>query len=260
MKKFWIGAGLAAALTLTGCGGGEEKKAEAPKADSAAAPAGGAAAPDEANGGTVTGKVAFDGAKPTMKNLDMSATPFCTRAHAGGQLSEEVVVNSNNTVKNVLVWVKGGLPDKAWQGSTAPVTLDQNGCMYKPHVVAVMTGQPLTIKNSDATNHNIHPIPTVNQEWNESQPPGSADKQQTFPRQEVWIPVKCNIHPWMRSYIAVVGHPFYAVTGEDGTFTIKGLPPGTYTIEIVHEKYGKQEQSVTVGAKESKTADFTIKG
>ena len=241
MKKFWIGAGLVAALTLAGCGGG-------------------AGVPDEANGGAVTGKVSFDGAKPTGKNLDMSATPACTRAHPNGQASEEVVVNPNNTVKYVFVWVKSGLPDKTWQVPTTPISLDQNGCMYKPHVIGVMTGQPISIKNSDPTNHNIHPLPTVNQEWNESQPPGSADKAQSFPRQEVLIPVKCNIHPWMRSYIGVVAHPFFAVTGDDGTFTIKGLPPGTYTIEIVHEKYGKQEQQVTVGAKESKTADFTIKG
>ncbi len=261
MKKFWIGAGLAAALTLAGCGGGEEKKAEAPKAtESAAAPAGGAATPDEANGATITGKVAFDGAKPASKNLDMSANPVCMRAHPGATPTEDVVLNSNNTVKYAFVWVKSGVPDKAWQTPATPVTLDQNGCMYKPHVIGVMTGQAISIKNSDPTNHNIHPLPTVNQEWNESQPPGSADKAQSFPRQEVLIPVKCNIHPWMRSYIGVVSHPFFAVTGDDGTYTIKGLPPGTYTIEIVHEKYGKQEQQVTVGAKESKTADFTIKG
>jgi len=260
MKKFWIGAGLTAALTLAGCGGGE-KKAEAPKtAESTAAPAGGSGAPDEANGGTVTGKVSFDGAKPSGKNLDMSANPICMRAHTTAQQSEEVVINPNNTVKYAFVWVKSGLPDRNWQVPSTPVTLDQGGCMYKPHVIGVMTGQQIDIKNSDPTNHNIHPLPQVNQEWNESQPPGSADKMQSFPRQEVLIPVKCNIHPWMRSYIGVVSHPFFAVTGDDGTYTLKGLPPGTYTVEIVHEKYGKQEQQVTVGAKESKTADFTIKG
>ena len=103
-------------------------------------------------------------------------------------------------------------------------------------------------------------MPTVNPEWNESQPPGSAPKMKTFARQEVMIPVKCNVHPWMRSYIGVVAHPFFAVTGDDGTFTIKGLPPGTYTIQVWHEKYGPMEQTVTVGAKESKTVDFSYKG
>ena len=186
---------------------------------------------------------------------------MCTKAHAASPAkTEDVVVNDNNTLKYVFVWVKSGLPDQTWQVPTTPITLDQNGCMYKPHVVGVMAGQQIAIKNSDPTNHNIHPQPQTNQEWNESQPPGSADKMQTFARQEVVIPVKCNIHPWMRSYIGVVAHPFFAVTGDDGTFTIKGLPPGTYTIEAWHEKYGKSEQTVTVGAKESKTQDFSFKG
>jgi plastocyanin len=260
MKKFWIGAGLAAALTLAGCGS-SENKTEAPKAAESAstAPAGGAT-PDEANGGTVTGKVSFEGTAPKAKNLDMSANPVCMRAHPAGEKSEEVVVNPNNTVKYAFVWVKTGVPDKQWQVPTTPIVLDQSGCMYKPHVIGVMTGQQIDIKNSDPTNHNIHPLPTVNQEWNESQPPGSGDKMQSFARQEVMIPVKCNIHNWMRSYIGVVSHPFFAVTGDDGAYTIKGLPPGNYTIEVWHEKYGTQDLPVTVGAKESKTLDFTIKG
>lgn len=259
MKRFWIGAGLAAALTLAGCGG-SETKTETAKAPESTPAAGGAATPDEANGGTVTGKVSFDGTKPTMKKLDMSANPVCMRAHPSGEPSEEVVINPNNTVKYAFVWVKSGLPDKQWQVPTTAVTLDQKGCLYQPHVIGVQTGQQIDIKNSDPTNHNIHPLPQVNQEWNESQPPGSGDKMQSFPRQEVMVPVKCNIHNWMRSYIGVVSHPFFAVTGDDGTYTIKGLPPGTYTIQVWHEKYGTQDQQVTVGAKESKTADFTIKG
>lgn len=256
-----MGAGVACALLLTSCGGSsnETKKAEDTAAPASAA-AGGTATPDMDNGGTITGKVSFDGAKPTPKTIDMSAVPYCTNAHKGAPpKTEDAVVNDNGTLANVFVWVKSGLPDKQWAVPTTPVLLDQNGCMYKPHVIGVMAGQQIDIKNSDQTNHNIHPQPQTNQEWNESQPPGTPDKMQSFPRQEVMIAVKCNIHPWMRSYIGVVSHPFFAVTGADGTYTIKGLPPGTYTIEIVHEKYGKQEQQVTVGAKESKTADFTVK-
>jgi len=260
MKKIWIGAGMACMLALVGCGG-SETKTEAPKAADASAGGGAAAVPDEANGGTITGKVSLDGAKPTMKTIDMSANPVCTKAHASApQKSEEVVVNDNGTLKYAFVWIKAGLPDKNWQVPTTAIQLDQNGCMYKPHVIGVMTGQNIEIKNSDPTNHNIHPLPQTNQEWNESQPPGSEAKMQSFARQEVMIPVKCNIHPWMRSYIGVVGHPFFAVTGDDGTFTIKGLPPGTYTVETWHEKYGTQDQQVTVGAKESKTVDFSFKG
>ncbi len=260
MRNVWIGVGLACMLTLAGCGG-SEKSEQSKSAESApSGGGGGTATPDEANGGTVTGKVSFEGAKPAMKTLDMSATPYCERAHKGDPAkSEEVVVNGNGTLKNVFVWVKAGLPDKNWQVPTSPVLLDQRGCMYHPHVIGVMTGQNIDIKTSDQTNHNIHPQPSVNQEWNESQPPGSEDKMKSFARQEVMIPVKCNVHPWMRAYIGVVSHPFFAVTSDDGTYTIKGLPPGTYTIEAWHEKYGTQDQQVTVGAKESKPLDFSFK-
>jgi plastocyanin len=260
MKKIWIGAGVACALMLSGCGGSsnETAKTETPAASTPAG--GGEAVPDEANGGTITGKVAFDGTAPKMPTLDMSDKPDCVKAHNGQPVkSQEVVVNGNGTLKNVFVWVKAGLPDKQWKVPANAVELDQKGCMYEPHVLGVMTGQNIEIKNNDPTNHNIHPAATVNADFNQSQSPGAPPIMKTYARQEVLIPVKCNVHPWMRAYIGVVSHPFYAVTGDDGTFTIKGLPPGTYTVEIVHEKYGKQEQQVTVGAKDSKTADFTVK-
>ena len=259
MKKIWIGFGLACVLSLAGCGGGNPPET-AKKAEPAAAPAGGAAAmPDEANGATITGKVTFDGTKPTAKTIDMSANPVCTKAHAASPAkTEDAVVNDNGTLKYVFVWIKSGLPDQTWQVPTTAITLDQNGCMYKPHVIGVMTGQGIEIKNDDATNHNIHPLPKINQEWNESQPPKGDPKTKSFAREEVLIPVKCNVHPWMRAYIGVVSHPFFAVTGEDGTFTIKGLPPGTYTLEAVHEKYGTKDVQITVAPKESKTADFTM--
>lgn len=254
-----MAVGLAGAFMLVGCGSSSDNtaKTESP----AAAPAGGDAEPDMANGATVTGKVSFDGAAPKMAVIDMSDKPDCVKAHAGQAVhSQEVIVNNNKTLKNVFVWVKAGLPDKNWKVPASPVELDQKGCMYEPHVLGVMAGQPISIKNNDPTNHNIHPMAQANRDFNQSQAPGEAPLTHTYARQEVMIPVKCNVHPWMRSYIGVVAHPFFAVTGDDGTFTIKGLPPGTYTIEIVHEKYGKQEQQVTVGAKDSKTVDFNVKG
>ena len=261
MKKIWIGVGLAFALTLAGCGGGgEEKKADT--ASSSAAPAGGGTAtPDEANGATVTGKVTIDGTSPVMKALDMSANPFCVRAHPTAQKSEEVEAGAGGALKDVFVWIKDGdaVTGKQWQVPTTAVLLDQNGCMYKPHVLGVMAGQNLDIKTSDQTNHNIHPMPQVNQEWNESQAPGSEDKMKSFPRQEVMIPVKCQIHPWMKAYIGVVSHPFFAVTGDDGSYTIKGLPPGTYTVEFWQEKYLTHDESITVAAKDSKTLNYAFK-
>ena len=263
MKKIWIGLGLVCALTLFSCGGSDTKTAEAPKApDSGAGAAGGGAGatPDMDNGGTITGKVSFEGTAPKMKPIDMSAVPACTKDHPAGT-SEEVVVNSNHTLKNAFVYVKSGLPEgKTWAVPSTPVLLNQTGCMYSPHVIGIVAGQMIDVKNSDGTNHNIHPSPKDNQEWNESQPPGSEDKMKTFPRTEVMIPVKCNVHSWMRAYIGVLPHPFFQVTGDDGTYSLKGLPPGTYTVEVWHEKYGTQDQTVTVGAKESKTQDFTIKG
>jgi hypothetical protein len=259
MKKFLISCGAASLLLLGGCGSKTETS-EAPKeAPASTAPA--AAPVDEANAGTITGKVAFTGDKPAMKNISMDATPACAKAHTTPQKSQEVVVNDNGTLKNVLIFVKSGLPDKQWP-APPPIKLDQKGCMYEPHVMAVMANQEIEVANDDPTNHNIHPQPRVNREWNESQPPGSEAKKKTFPREEDDPPiaVKCNIHPWMRAYIAVINNPFFAVTGDDGSFTIKGLPPGTYTIEAWHEKYGKQEQQVTVAPKESKAADFSFKG
>jgi plastocyanin len=256
MKKTWIGAAVACALTLAGCGGGEEKKAEAPAP--AAAPA--AAPVDDANAATVTGKVSFTGTKPAAKNLDMSANPACAKEHSTPAKTEDAIVSDSGAVKYAFVYVKSGLPDKTWPTPSTPVSLDQKGCLYAPHVIGVMTGQNIEVKNSDPTNHNIHPLPKVNQEWNESQPPGSEPKLKSFPREEVAIAVKCNIHPWMRSYISVLPHPFFAVTADDGTYTIKGLPPGTYTVSVWHERLGTVDMPVTVGAKESKTVDLALKG
>lgn len=256
MTKFLITCGAAAALFLGACGGSKE---EAKKEDTSAPAAAPASTPaEDANAATITGKVSFSGEKPTMKTIDMSANPACARAHSTPQKSEEVIVNDNGTVRNAFVWIKAGLPDRQWPVPTTSVALAQEGCMYKPHVIGVMTTQGIEIKNDDPTNHNIHPLPKINQEWNESQPPKGDPKTKSFAREEVMIPVKCNVHPWMRAYIGVVSHPFFAVTGDDGTYTIKGLPPGTYTLEVWQEKYGTKDMQVTVAPKESKTQDFTI--
>jgi hypothetical protein len=257
--KYWIALTVTLALFLAACGGAkEEAKTEAP----AAAPAATAPPIDEANAATVSGKVSFTGDKPRVANISMDATPACARQHSTPQKSEEVVLNGNGTLKNVFVWVKSGLPDRQWPTPATNAALDQKTCIYNPHVLAVMVNQNIDVTNSDPTNHNIHPQPTVNREWNESQPPQGEKKVKSFPREEAVPPiaVKCNVHPWMRSYVAVVSHPFFAVTGDDGSFTIKGLPPGEYTIEAWHEKYGKQEQKIKVEAKQSATADFSYKG
>jgi carboxypeptidase family protein len=252
-----MSCGIVSAMFLAGCGGGKESENVKPKEEPTKTAAGTPASVIEADAATITGKVNFTGAKPAMRTIDMSANPACAREHKGSpQKSEEVVVNDNNTLRNVFVWVKTGVPEKPWPAPQGSVELDQKGCMYQPHVIGVMTNQDIKIVNSDPTNHNIHPMPKVNQEWNESQPPKGDSKLKRFAREEVMIAVKCNVHPWMRAYIGVVGHPFFAVTGNDGTFKIQGLPPGTYTLEAWNEKYGTQDVPVTVAAKESKTVDF----
>jgi plastocyanin len=161
-------------------------------------------------------------------------------------------------LSNVFVWVKSG-PLPASPAPTVRAKLDQVKCLYVPHVLGVMVGQEIEITNSDPVNHNIHPIPQTNREWNESQPPQGEVKVKSFPQQELMIPFKCNVHPWMRAYVNVVPHAFFAVTSSDGRFEIKGLPAGEYVIEAVHEKFGAQEVKVTVGT-DAKTADFTFKG
>ncbi len=255
-NKLWITSSAALLLVLlAACGGGKEATKETPSAPAASAPP-----VDEANAATISGKISFTGDKPVMKPISMDATPACARQHPTPPKSEEVVLNGNGTLRNVFVWVKSGLPDRQWPVPAEPIKLDQHTCIYQPHVVGVMTNQNIEIANSDPTNHNIHPLPKVNREWNESQAPGSEKKMKQFAREEVMIAVKCNVHPWMRAYIGVVGHPFFAVTGDDGSYTIKGLPPGEYTIEAWHERYGTQEQKVKVEPKQSATADFTFKG
>ncbi|MCL6506734.1 MAG: carboxypeptidase regulatory-like domain-containing protein [Bryobacteraceae bacterium] len=256
--RIWVALFIVMGGLGTSCARKEEP-ARTEKAAPAAAPA---AAPvvDPATAATITGKVLFTGTRPVMRPISMDAVPACARQHATPPRSEEVVINDNGTLRNVFVWVKSGLPGAQWPVPSEPVKLDQHTCMYKPRVIGVMINQPIEIINSDPTNHNIHPLPKINREWNESQPPGGEPKIKSFAREEIMIPVKCNVHPWMRAYIGVVSHPFFSVTGTDGTFTIKGLPPGEYTLEAWHERYGTQELKVTVGPKETKTADFTYKG
>jgi hypothetical protein len=245
---------LTFSLALAGCT--SEKPAEPTGPTPAAGPV---TAVDVAGGGAITGKVTFSDGKPRRAQLRMDADAACAAMHKEPVYSEDIVLNDNGTVRYAFVFVSKGLEGKSFTTPSQSVELDQKGCLYTPRVVAVMTNQELRIKNGDQTTHNIHPVPKNNREWNRSQPPGAEDIVERFPREEVLIPVKCNIHPWMRAYIAVLNHPFYAVTGADGSFSIKGLPPGSYTVTAWTEKYGNLEQQVTVAAKETKTVDFTVK-
>jgi plastocyanin len=250
----WIAA-AAFAILGAGCSksGNQESTTEQPAAPAAKKTV------DPATTGSISGVVKLEGAAPSYKAINMSADPNCVKANPKPVLPDEVVTGAGGTLANVVVYVKSGADDYSFSIPSESATLDQKGCMYTPHVVALMAGQTLSVINSDATTHNIHPTPADNREWNKSQPPSSAAITDTFARPEVAIPVKCNVHPWMKGYIAVLANPLFAVTGKDGKFEIKGLPPGTYTIEAWQGKYDAQDQTVTIGPKESKTVDFTFK-
>ncbi len=254
-RKFWIALlGLCTVLglvLLTACSKKSNEEAAAP---SSAAPAPAATPIDPATAATVSGTVSLDGAAPKQAKIDMSQDPACK----GMNMAENVIADGGK-LANVFVYVKEGLGNRTFDVPKDPVTIDQSGCKYHPHVLGVMAGQTLRIVNSDPTTHNIHPTPADNREWNESQPPQAPALEKTFAREEIMLPVKCNQHPWMKMYVNVVKSPFYAVTGPDGKFEIKGLPPGDYTLAFVQEKLGTQEQKVTVAAKDSKTVDMKFK-
>jgi hypothetical protein len=256
LKRIAFGSALltVSALLVASCGGGGGNTANK---DTTQTPSDKQAYQSAGDEGAITGKIAFTGTAPTPKTIDMGQDPVCISS-ATDKTTEDVVVKDGK-LANVFVYIKsGGAVDKYSFNPTGEAVLDQKGCRYHPHVLGVMTKENIKITNSDNTTHNIHPSPTKNQEWNQSQTAGSPPLEKSFARQEVLIPVKCNQHPWMKAYIAVLPHPFYSVSGEDGTYTIKNLPPGEYTIVAWHEKYGEQTQNVTVGAKESKTQDFSF--
>jgi plastocyanin len=241
---------------LVGCSKKEGGSEEQPAATSSEAqPAAAPATPiDPSTAASVSGTVKFDGTAPKPAKIDMSQDPACK-----GTNTAETLVAENGKLTNVFVYVKEGLGSRTFDVPKDAVVIDQNGCRYHPHVVGVMAGQTVQIKNSDSTTHNIHPTPKDNREWNESQPPAAPPLEKSFAREEIMLPVKCNQHPWMKMYINVVKSPFYAVTGPDGKYEIKGLPPGDYTLAFVHEKLGEQTQKVTLAAKDSKTVDTSFK-
>jgi hypothetical protein len=216
------------------------------------------AAPASPDASSLTGQVKFEGAAPKPTRIDMSADPVCSKAHPTSATTEDIVVGADGGLANVVVYISDGLTSHNFEPPPQPAVFEQKGCQYKPHVLAMQASQKLDVVNSDETTHNIHPSPNNNREWNMTQPHG-VPIEQTFAREEIAIPVKCNVHPWMRGYIAVFKHPYFSVTDKNGSFDLKDLPPGTYTITAWQEKLGTQTQKVTVGTGEAKTLSFTFK-
>jgi len=240
-------AGLLLLLAL-GCNQSQPASQESPAAPSKAA----SITVDTSTSGTITGVVTYAGMPQKTKTLDMSADPGCPPKP---QPSEVVALNGNK-LANVFIYVKEGLPQGTFAIPSEPVVLDQKGCRYNPHVLGIMAGQPLKVLNSDTADHNIHDMPTNNPPWNESQMPTDQPIIKKFAKPEMMIPVQCNQHPWMRAYISVMQHPYFAVSAADGSYEIKNLPPGEYTLAAVQEKFGEQVMKVKVGPKQAVKAPF----
>ena len=251
-----------AAVVVLGCGGGGDARspspAETPGETPAAAPVGKSV--DAATAGSVSGKVNYAGEQGRRARIRMNADPNCASQHSSPVYAQNLEINENGTLQYAFVFVKAGLEDYTFQPPAEAVTLDQKGCLYTPHVMGIQAGQELNVSNSDATTHNINPSPANNRDWNVSQAPNSDPIVRRFARAEIMIPVKCNVHPWMKAYMGVVDHPYFAVTGTDGSYSLEGLPPGDYTVEVWHEKLGAQEQKITVSANQAATLDFNYGG
>lgn len=207
----------------------------------------------------IKGVIKFQGTPPAPKKIDMSPDPLCAQSQKGPIYSESLVLGPGQTLANVFIKVKSGLPaGQTYPAPQEPVVLDQRNCHYQPHVVGALKGQTVKILNSDGTLHNVHSFSKVNPAFNMAMPSSTKEKEKVFAKSEGMFNVKCDIHPWMEAWIGIVDHPFFAVSKTDGTFEITGLPAGTYELEAWHEKAGTKTAKVTVGATETKTQDFTF--
>jgi plastocyanin len=260
--KVWLVLAIALSLLALGsaCGGGSSTT-NAPSSEPSAA-----TAPYSGPTGTVSGVVTFNGTPPAPKKIDTTADAACGKANPNLMTDDTMV--KDGKLQNVFVYIKDGtveggkkIGDYQWSTPTTPVVLDQKGCHYAPHVLGLQTNQKISITNSDQTQHNIHPTPKLNQEWNQTQANGAPPIEKTFNRAEVLIPVKCNQHPWMKAYIGVMKTPFFKVSAEDGSYTIQGVPPGKYTVVAWREggaNGSEKTMEVTVPANGAAKADFAF--
>jgi plastocyanin len=212
---------------------------------------------DPATAGSIAGVVTLDGRAPAPQPINMDSDPYCTRQPPN--TTEAVVAGEGAGLQNVFVYVKDGLGNRVFPVPSTAVVLDQKGCRYTPHVLGIQVGQSLEILSSDNTLHNVHAMPQQNREFNKAHQLAGIKHTHVFSTREVMVPFKCDVHKWMNAYVGVVDHPFHAVTADNGRFELKGLPPGTYTVEAWHETLGTQTQMVTVGEKQTSDVSFTFK-
>ena len=212
--------------------------------------------PSQRATGEITGKVSFNGIRPKRIRISMEQDPVCARENQAPVYLEDYEVEPDGSLPNAFVYVKSGLEGRSYPVPKQPVILTQAGCIFRPHIFGVMVGQPIEITSKDPTTHNVHFVPRINRDWDHSLPPGSPPLRVRFTKPEIMIPVTCNHHRWMYAYVGVMTNPFYAVTGSDGRFTIKGLPPGEYTLAVWTATFGTQDRRITVRANHSISIDF----
>ncbi len=207
---------------------------------------------------TITGTAKFDGEVPKFKEIKMDADLICLSHHKEAVYPQKLVLGEGNTMGNVFVRVASGLAKKDYPVPTQAAVLSQVGCMYDPHVIAIMQGQTLKILNPDGTLHNVHSLSKINPEFNLAMPKFKTETTKVYDKAEFMFAMKCDVHPWMEAWVTVTENPFFNVTKADGKFTIDNLPAGTYDIEAWHEKLGTQKQTVTVAEGETKDLAFTF--
>lgn len=262
--KVWLVLSIALSLVLAAACGGSGTNSPSPEANTESAGAGPYSGPT----GTIAGVISYDGTPPAPRKIDTSADPVCGQKNPN--LSTDDTIVTDGKLANAFIYIKEGtveggkkVGDYTWATPTTAAQLDQNGCHYAPHVMGVQVNQKISITNSDATQHNVHPTPKLNPEWNQTQANGAAPLEKSFARPEVLIPVKCNQHPWMKAYIGVMRTPFFAVSAKDGSFEIKGVPPGKYTVVAWREGGANGQEKpmeVTVTANGAAKADFSFSG
>lgn len=213
---------------------------------------------DPVTAGSLTGRVTFKGPAPAPETLQINEDPVCQQAFAGNMKSDAIQISADGSIANAFVYIKDTLADYAFDVPTQPIVLDQKGCRYTPRVFGVRVGQTVDMSNSDATLHNVHALPMNNTEFNIGLPMQNSHMTEVFSAPEVMVRFKCDVHAWMNAYGGVVPHPFFAVTGADGAFSMKGLPPGEYELAVWHEKLGTTSQKVTIGASQSQTATVVL--
>ena len=254
----WAAAFLAL-LVSAGCGGGETGGGGEEPAEEAGGGGPTVRPVDAATAGGVSGRVTFTGTPAAAEPIDMAEEAVCSAKHSTPPMSETAMVGADGGLANVFVYVKTG-PVTTMQFPTPgeQVVLDQNGCLYAPHVMGLQAGQELLVRNSDDVLHNINATPTENRPFNRSQPQAGMEFTTSFDAPEVMIPVRCDVHGWMEAYIGVTSHPYHAVTSADGSFSLPNLPPGDYEVEAWHEVYGTLTQTVTVPASGAAEVTFAF--